>query len=316
MLRGGPQDFTRLSRLLAIVRDHFRREGLLEVATPALAAWGASDPHLVNLPVEDGGARLYLQTSPEYAMKKLLADAHRSVHQSGIYQICPAFRGGETGKRHSRDFLLLEWYRCHWSLPELMDDLARLFAAVTAALPHALPGVDLARASYGALFMDALGLNPHTASRAQLAELAAAQGLEHLGPKAQKDAQREDFLDGLFATAIEPRLVQPTIVYDYPACQAALACLKQNEAGEQVADRFEFFAAGMEIANAYNELRDAEALAARFARNNRVRRVRGLPQMAADTEFLAAVKRMPEAAGIALGLERLLMALAAPKRSA
>ena len=123
-------------------------------------------------------------------------------------------------------------------------------------------------------------------------------------------------LDGLFATAIEPQLIQPTIVHDYPACQAALACLKRDEAGEQVADRFEFFAAGMEIANAYNELRDAKALAARFARNNQVRRARGLPQMAADTELLAAVERMPPTAGIALGLERLLMALAAPKSSA
>lgn len=289
-------------QLLAVIRDYFRQEGVAEALTPTLGSYGVTDPNLVNLRVEDGEARLFLQTSPEYAMKKLLAH-----HPQSIYQICPAYRGGEIGPRHRREFLMLEWYRCDYTLTDLMDDLARLFAKVTADFPSEFSGAgaEVRRHSYKSLFMEALEVNPHSAPDSSLASLADSLGLGHLG----EGARREDYLDGLFATAVEPGLTQPVMVYDYPACQAALACHGINQEGEQVADRFEFFAGGMELANAYNELRDPEELAARFSVNNQVRQARGLPQIPPDTELLSLLARMPPTAGIALGIDRLLMLL-------
>lgn len=272
---------------------------MLEVVTPVLRAYGTSEIHLDNLILEQG----YLQTSPEYAMKCLIADSGRS-----IYQICPAFRGGEEGRRHRLEFQMLEWYRVDYSLCDLMNDLESLLTRVHSALapddallPQAHP---LTRVAYATLFKDRFGACPHTASDNELVDLCRSLPLAHLG----EEARRADLLDALFSTGIEPGLVEGTLVSDYPACQAALAAYRTDEEGHQVADRFELFISGMEIANAYQELLDSKELSRRFSENNAVRRALGKREVADDPELLEATARMPRCAGVALGIDRLLMA--------
>lgn len=270
------------------------------MVTPLLREYGSSEIHLDNLILEQG----YLQTSPEYSMKCLIADSGRS-----IYQICPAFRGGEEGRRHRVEFQMLEWYRVDYSLRELMIDLESLLASAHSALasdeallPFPQP---LTRVAYATLFEARFGGCPHSASDDELMELCRSLPLAHL----EEGARRADMLDALFSTGVEPDLVRGTLVFDFPACQATLAEYRIDDAGHQVADRFEFFLGGMEIANAYQELIDPEELSRRFSENNAVRRTVGKPEIVDDPGLLEATTRMPRCAGIALGIDRLLMAL-------
>ena len=295
------------AELLRAIREYFFQQSVMEVITPTLRRFGVTDPNLDNVSLQAGGQEMFLQTSPEYAMKQLLAETGAS-----IYQLCPAFRGGESGSRHRMEFQMLEWYRVGFDLQMLADDLEALLKHATQALSASfnisanISTAPIQRCSYRDLFMERLGVNPHQATIDDLkaqAQTCQASELNHLG----EDALLEDYLDGLFATCVEPHLLAPTIVFDYPDCQAALAQLKVNAAGEQVADRFEFYAAGVEIANAYAELTDAEELRQRFLRHNQVRQERGQRQMPLDEGFLAAMPQMPDASGIALGMERLMM---------
>lgn len=285
------------------MRAYFDRQGVLEVKTPLLREAGASDPHLVNLAVELSGREAYLQTSPEAAMKRLLAEHGRS-----IYQICSAFRGAESGRLHSIEFTMLEWYRCDMSLEALMDDLTRFLTDLIEALgdsyPLALTSVEPLRVSYRTIFEQAFDLNPHQATPGALAALCRHAGIRHL-----VDPVPADYLDALFATVIEPALTAPTIVYDYPVSQAALAESRPGEAGDRVAARFELYLSGIEIANAYQELRNGEELAKRLASNNSRRMRLGLPVMIDDLELIAATAGLPACSGIALGLDRLAMVL-------
>jgi lysyl-tRNA synthetase class 2 len=301
------------ANLLRSIRDYFYAEGVIEITTPSLGTTGTSDPHLVNLTVTDNDKLHYLQTSPEFAMKRLLATVHRS-----IYQICPAFRGGEAGNRHRIEFQMLEWYRCDYSLVALMDDLCALLNFVRRGLIET-DCIDenagsmwssedgaFIRCEYRDLFEDAFNINPHDATVDQLAYLAVEYNLEHLQ---HESAGKADYLDGLFALVIEPALVKPTLVFDFPAEQAALSRIKQSRRGDSVADRFEFYLSGMEVANAYNELTDADELQARIEVNNGMRTGMGLPVIPEDRRLLDAMNSMPECSGIALGVDRLLMAL-------
>jgi lysyl-tRNA synthetase class 2 len=269
-----------------------------------LRAAGASDLHLQNLTVELPGATGYLQTSPEYAMKILLAD-----YREDIYQICPAFRGGESGNRHLTEFQMLEWYRCGLSLVGLMDDLESLVNSVIADLaadfPLVLSAGRFRRVTYRELFEQSFGLNPHDAPRESLVQVASSVGLDHIG----SDASVADCLDALFSTVIEPELAAPTLVFDYPAFQSALAEVGEGEQGDRVSRRFELFAGGLELANAYQELTDAEELRARFDENNRQRAQTDKPEVPADEELIEATSRMPACTGIALGMDRLAMVL-------
>ena len=319
--------------LLQAVRQYFYDQGLQEVTTPTLGHYGASDPNLINLTVTDApaniggddtqGGRYYLQTSPEYAMKRLLAQ-----HRQSIFQICAAYRGGESGERHRPEFQMLEWYRCGFGLAALMDDVSNLLRFCADRIQQHQPDQDslfnyLAegcpeRVEYQTLFRAAFGLNPHTATVRELAALATAQGVGHLPDVATHADQRHgsrppaaaDYLDALFALVIEPELRAPTIVYDFPACQAALARIHHNSAGDRVSARFELYALGMELANAYDELNDAAELRRRFAANNQIRRARGLPEVPDDDDLLAVISHMPDCAGVALGIDRLLMTFA------
>ncbi len=284
------------ARLLRAVREYFHDQGVLEVTTSTLRSHGVTDPNLQNIPVQIGDARMFLQTSPEYAMKELLAETRVSM-----YQVCPAYRGGEAGRRHRIEFQMLEWYRVGFSSMDLADDVMRLLD--TSLKTFGREDVESRRISYRSLFEEHLGFNPHTASDNVLLDAAAARQLSHL----DTGSQQEDYLDGLFSAVIEPALSSPTIVFDYPSCQAALAQLRINDEGDEVADRFELYAGGIELGNAYNELKDAAELRARFEAHNDLRRARQLPAMAIDEGFLAAMDRMPACSGIAIGVDRLLM---------
>jgi len=298
------------SEVLRAVRQYFYREGLIEVSTRTLREFGASEPHLANLIVRDSGEEFFLQTSPEYAMKCLLAELGES-----IFQICPAFRGGEEGARHSVEFQMLEWYRLGFDLPELMRDLVRLLGSVNRSLETEevagrmslfdFSATTFTRVSYGKLFEEAFNINPHCASIDALSEIAKRLGLSHL----DETSDMEDYLDALFSTVIEPGLGTPTLVFDYPESQAALAEMGVSEEGHSVSKRFEFYVAGIEIANAYQELTDRNELIERFAKYNLKRKRRGLRRVPPDEKLLSAMYGMPKSAGIALGIDRLLMVL-------
>lgn len=236
-------------------------------------------------------------------MKCLLAK-----HPLSIFQICPAYRAGEIGRRHQMEFQMLEWYRCGYSLAELMSDLQAMLKHVSAQMAEydIQPIIRITeRYSYRELFEKHLKVNPHSVDVAVLVGLVSSEITAHL----DEHATLGDYLDAVFSDAIEPRLLAPTIVYDFPACQAALAETKQLKNGDLVSDRFELYVGGIEIANAYQELGDGQELIRRFASNNRQRQLSGKPIIEDDMELLAVIDDLPRCAGIALGIDRLTMAL-------
>ena len=270
------------------------------MTTATLRLTGSSETHLENLEVLQQG---YLQTSPEYAMKCLVAE-----HRLSIFQICPAYRGGEIGLRHRVEFQILEWYRCDHSLYELMHDLQAMLKHVSEQLKEysILPiGRTIDHYSYRELFEKHLKVNPHSLEIEGLAALVAPGITAHLDERSTLG----DHLDALFSAAIEPQLLAPTIVYDFPACQAALAETKRLSTGDLVSDRFELYVGGVEIANAYQELRDRQELTRRFAKNNKQRQLNSKPIIEDDHELLAVIDDLPRCAGVALGIDRLTMAL-------
>lgn len=226
-------------------------------------------------------------------MKRALVQAPVSMYYLG-----KAFRVDPVTPKHNPEFTMLEWYRIGWTDKTLMAEVAELLAQF---LPH-LP---INSTSYGALFESTLGVNPHTCSVAELAELAQRRLSVQW-----HDEPRTTWLDVLFSHCIEPTLEGITFVYDYPACQSALA--KQVvENGQTVAKRFEVFVDGVELANGYWELTDAQIQRARFEEDNAIRRQQGLPEVALDHALIAALEQgLPECAGVALGVDRLLMLVA------
>lgn len=275
--------------LLARLRAFFSERGVLEVETPVIARAGATDPHLASLRLA-GTRSGYLQTSPEFAMKRLLA-----AGSGPIYQICKCFRDGEQGRRHNPEFTMLEWYRPGFDHHQLMSE-------VTELCRHVLGIQDLPRVTYRDLFIGLLGINPHAASAGQLEAAARAR----LDVAAAMD--RSGWLDLLMSLVIEPSLPAAVLVYDFPREQAALSRLDRNAEGELVAQRFELFIGGMELANGYHELTDADELAARFTADVRRRELAGLPGVPIDQHLLAAqYSGLPPCAGVALGVDRLLM---------
>lgn len=274
------------------LRMFFDARGLLEVTTPTLGARPVSDPALSNLQVPIGPNLVrYLQTSPEYHMKRLLA-----AGSGPIWQLGPVFRGDEAGRLHAPEFLMLEWYRPGWDHHALLQEVVDLVIE--------LVGVRrLRRRSYADLF-GTLGLDPHCDSVETLAQRAEASGL-----CLPAGLDRDALLDALFS-----HLLAPTLGHDgcidavdaFPASQAALARMEPGD--PPVACRFEVFLNGMEIANGYHELCDPHEQARRFARDRTRRRALGKDDVQVDERLLAAlVEGLPDCAGVALGFERLLM---------
>ncbi len=289
-----PETLRARADLLRQVRGFFHDRGVLEVETPLLCEAGVSDPAIENLLVEHGaslGRTRYLQSSPEYAMKRLLASG-----SGPIFQIARAFRDGEAGRRHNPEFSMLEWYRPGFSLAALMQEVADLVQASIGQ--RALEFI-----SYRALFQRELGLDPLLADTAELAALARSQ----LDVGAMEGG-RDLWLDLLMSHLVEPRLAGRGLcfVYDYPASQAALARV-ESEDGVQVARRFELYVDGLELANGYHELADAAEQRRRFEADNLARREAGQPERPADERLLAALASLPDCCGVALGFDRLLM---------
>ena len=274
------------AELIQDIRHYFFLQAVLEVETPALSAYTITDPHLEPLQV-DG---LYLQTSPEYAMKRLLA-----AGSGDIYQIAKAFRADEAGKIHNPEFTLLEWYRIGFQPEDMYREIEALMR-----LTLNVDGIDIV--TYTDLFQQQLGIDVHRVSNEQLTELLAVhcQGLEL--------SERDDMLTTLFSSCIETNLgeTRPCIVINYPASQASLARLNPDD--PRTAHRFELFYQGIELANGFHELTDPEEQYQRFQEDNLKRSQMGKPQRAIDERLIGALEHgLPDCSGVALGIDRLLM---------
>ena len=290
---------TARAELLQRIREFFAARQVLEVQTPALAAAAATDPQIHSLQCS-GPDHLplgWLQTSPEYAMKRLLA-----AGSGDIWQLCQVFRADEHSRRHNREFTLLEWYRLGFDLTQLMAETADLARLLLGRSDVAAP---LQLISYSQAFTDTLALDPLQAPQQQLIQAAQAHGLHgQVG-----DATRDELLDFLVATVIGPTLGrngQLTCLHHYPASQAALAQLDPQD--PRTALRFELYSDGIELANGYVELGDAQLQAQRFAADAAERQRRGLAVHAGDARLLAALQAgLPDCAGVAVGVDRLVM---------
>ncbi len=281
------------ARIYNQIRAFFNTRGCLEVDTPALMPTTSTDLNIASFELPHIPHRLYLQTSPEYAMKRLLAAGSGS-----IFQICHAFREGEAGRRHNPEFSLLEWYRVGYDYQQLMDEIELLITTLS------LSRCRFRRISYRELFRQSLQLEIEALALGDL-----RRHCERLVPGTDSDGLDADqCLDLLLAMAIVPAMRDYLFVYDYPISQAALARASAGDAS--VAERFELFYDGIELANGFSELTDASQQRARFEQDNRARRERGLPELEIDARLLAALESgIEDCAGVALGLDRLLMVL-------
>ncbi|MBK5965007.1 EF-P lysine aminoacylase GenX [Thiocystis minor] len=283
--------------LFARLRAFFAAAGVLEVETPILSQAAVTDPALASLSVGGvGPARsLYLQTSPEFPMKRLLA-----AGSGPIYQICKVFRDDERGRLHHPEFSLLEWYRPGWDPWRLMDEVAEL---TRVALQR--PTLPVERIAYRELFLQRLHLDPWSATVEDLRGAALAAGI---ADAASLDLDADAWLDLLLTHCLEAGLGRDgmTFLVDYPPSQAALARIRPGPI--PVAERFELYLEGVELANGFQELTDAVEQRARFQADLAQRRRRGQSEPPLDERLLAALAAgMPECSGVALGLDRLLM---------
>jgi lysyl-tRNA synthetase class 2 len=292
---------TQRAALLALAREFFAARGVLEVDTPVLVNAPVSDVHIHSAQVrlQHAAAPFYLHTSPEYAMKRLLA-----AGCGDIYQICHVMRGFEHGRLHNPEFTLIEWYRIGFSLEQLMDEVESLVRLLLGPVAARRTGE---RLTYREAFLRELAIDPLQADAAQLAQAAAPLGLA--APGAADSARgRDELLELLMGARVGPRLGQGalTFVSAYPASQAALARL--DGADPRTARRFELYCDGIELANGFQELASPGEQRARFSADNAERARRGLPVQPPDERLLAALSAgLPDCAGVALGFERTLM---------
>ncbi|MEO1369633.1 MAG: EF-P lysine aminoacylase EpmA, partial [Acidobacteriota bacterium] len=265
-----PDGLRRRARVLAALRAFFAERGVLEVDTPLLAASPVTDIHLESvacrLEVLGEARTFYLQTSPEFAMKRLLA-----AGSGAIYQICKAVRADERGRRHNPEFTMLEWYRPGFDHFRLMDEVDALLQAVLGTPPAE-------RVSYGDAFGSHAGVDPHKDPVSELRDAARTTSFDVDAFAGEGD--RDFWLHVLGSQLVEPRLGvdRPALLYDYPASQAALARIRPGKGGApDVAERFELYVDGVELANGFHELRDADEQRRRFEKDLAERRGRGLP---------------------------------------
>lgn len=290
------------AQIVAQIRAFFASRGVLEVETPQLSRAATPDPALHSFstrytgPGAAAGRALYLHTSPEYPMKRLLA-----AGSGDIFQICKVFRDGEVGRLHNPEFTMLEWYRVGIDHHTLMRDVAAL---VNALWPGAR---DVEMLSYREAFERFADIEPHTATASMLADCARGKGIE-IGHLALTDV--DSWRDLLLTHVIEPHLGRGRLsfIYDYPASQAALARVRPGNPA--LASRFELYIEGMELANGFHELNDASEQRRRLAEHRRRRVELGMIDVPFDEAFLTAVGKLPDCAGVALGVDRLVMLVA------
>lgn len=289
------------AQILARIRAYFDRTGVLEVETPALSRAGTTDPHLHSftarsLAPRDSTLPLYLHTSPEFAMKRLLAAGSGS-----IYQICKVFRGGESGRRHNPEFTLLEWYRVGFDYRQLMDDVEALLRAV---MPGA-PSSPAERITYRDAFLRYAGIDTFTAT---IAEHIQCTHRHHVTVSDLSGSDLDLWRNLLLTHLVEPRLGRDrlTFLYDYPASQAALARVHRGD--PPLAERFELYIEGLELANGFRELSNAEEQRRRFENDGETRAVGELAAVPFDGFLLSALHHgLPECSGVAVGVDRLVM---------
>ena len=289
------------TKLHALIRTFFAERGVLEVETPILGEAGNTEPNIESFsttfdgPVVAGSRERWLRTSPEHALKRLVAGGI-----GDCYEIGRVFRNGEAGRRHNPEFTMLEWYRIGFDHRRLMHETVALVLAALAATGWA---ADVVETSYRDLFAD-LAIDPFDATIEALRAPLAAFGIDPHG------LSRDDWLDLLITHRIQPAFPRDriTVVYDFPATQCALAKIRDGQ--PPVAERFELFLGTYELANGYHELTDTTEQRARFERDNARRRARGQREVPIDARLLDALPHLPVCAGVALGIERLLMALA------
>lgn len=291
------------ARMLQRIRVFFAEQNVLEVETPLLSSACGTDPNLAffNTFYETPPNRqqLFLQTSPEFAMKRLLAAGSGS-----IFQICKAFRNGEAGRFHNPEFTMLEWYRVDFDLTQLMDEVENLFDELFEGTLNAPQ-----RVSYQAIFEKFTGLNALNFSLDDYRAFAEKENLPDAITLCSDNHVL--WLDFLFSFCVQPHLGKNglCLVYGYPACQSSLARL--NVENPLITERVEVFLNGIELGNGYHELTDVAEQHRRFDAEIEIRKQQNLPAVAKDENLLAALEHgLPNCAGIALGLDRILMILA------
>lgn len=283
------------SEFINKIREFFRERDVLEVETPILSHATVTDPYIQSVEVPMGESKVYMQTSPEFAIKRLLAAGIGSV-----YEICKSFRYGEVGQHHNPEFTMIEWYRIGFSLSDLMDEMDDLFQFL-------LNTEKAERFSYKQVFEKYLSINPHLASAIELRICAHQYGISDVDGTDVED--RDVWLQLLMSDYIELRIGKstPTFIYDYPSSQSALARLK-DDGGVKVAERFEVYFKGMELANGFHELADSDEQRSRFEDDLIKRKKLGCPEVKIDENFLSALAHgLPDCSGVALGLDRLFM---------
>jgi lysyl-tRNA synthetase class 2 len=293
------------AELLRKLREFFQQCGFLEVETPLLSSDVVVDRHLepfgVDVAVGGRTRRMWLQTSPEFGMKRLLAAGGEA-----IYQVTRAFRQHEQGQRHNPEFTIVEWYRRGDGLDEGMRFLGEVCDALLGLGP-------VERLSYQTAFERYTGIDPHAADSARLAETARRRGVTV--PAGLDANDRDGWLDLLLVELVEPNLgcERPVIMYDYPASQAALALVRRGP--PPVAERFELYVSGNELANGYHELLDADVLRERNRTSNAARREKGKPELPEESRLLRAMEHgLPSCTGVALGFDRVVMLAASVAR--
>ncbi len=284
------------------IRAFFHQRQVLEVETPALSQAGNTDPFIQSFQLFSATTTnitsKYLHTSPEYPMKRLLA-----AGSGDIYQICKVWREEEVGKNHNPEFTLLEWYRVGFSMQQLIQEISDLLHTLLPSLEKNDKNI-----SYQQLFLEKFDINPHIAKHADIVKCTNT----FIPSLNTNDLDRQALLDALLTHCIEPDFKNDclTFVYDYPASQSALAKIRQREDKSSVAMRFEVYLGQSELGNGYQEETSYQRNEDILQNENAQRRERNLEEVTQDKNFLAAAESgIPESAGVAIGLDRVLMAI-------
>ena len=294
------------AKIVQQIRQFFASKNVMEVDTPALSQATITDLHLhtfvttFNNPASPIATTMYLQTSPEFAMKRLLC-----AGSGAIFQISKAFRNEEAGRNHNPEFTMLEWYQPAYDHFQLMAEMDELLSSI-------LGWATADKISYQNAFKLHLECDPLSASLEELKEVASQHGYADI---AAMEQDSDILLNLLFSQHVEPQIAQsrPCFVYDFPASQAALARISPTDS--RVAERFELYFKGIELANGFHELSDPVEQRQRFESDNDKRRAAGLPAMPIDENLLEALSSgLPDCSGVAMGIDRLLM-LALDKNS-
>ncbi len=300
--RASINNLLKRAKIIAEIRRFFIDRGIVEVETPILSKFTVTDIHLLSFetqfipPVIATNTKLYMITSPKYHMKRLLA-----ANSGPIYQIIKAFRNKERGRYHNPEFTMLEWYRPHYDMYLLIDEVDDFLQQILDCQPTE-------RISYQQAFQRYLNIDPIALEleKKQLYDAAVQLGLNNT----EKEENKDVLLQFLFTMGVEPNLgkYKPTVIYHLPASQAALAKISKED--HRVAERFEVYFKGIELANGFRELTDAEEQRKRFEHDNQIRKKMGLPEQPIDERYLAALdKIIPDCSGVALGIDRLVMCI-------